>query len=285
LLRVRIRKATDVSAGTACEACRMAVELQDVVVSTRGVITETAAEYASGKVRRAARLAPAPVLHARVELHQHLNPSIEQPSVATVNLDVNGRPVRAQAAASSMTEAIDLLEARLRQRLEVLSSRLKARQRRGVSSDSGEWRHGDHAGDRQWLQPRPVADAQIVARASYDDEPLAIEEAVYELDLLDYEFLLFVDADTRVDSLLYHPVEGGFARVVRAWAIDSDLREQGDLPARDAGPAPQLSRTDARSRLEADGERFVFFRDADNGRGSVLYHRVDGQLGLLTPGA
>jgi predicted kinase len=49
--------------------------------------------------------------------------------------------------------------------------------------------------------------------------------------------------------------------------------------------APDLTVAEARERLDADGERFVYFRDRATGRGSVLYHRVDGQLGLLTPAA
>ncbi len=255
----------------------------EVVIIRRGVIPDLAADYAVNKVQRAIELAPAPVLHARVELHQHLNPSVECPFLATANIDVNGQLVRAQATAATVLEAIDLLEARLRRRLEVLSSRLSRRQRRGAATEAGQWRHGDLPGDRQPFHPRPVEAAEIVARQSYDDEPLAVEEAVYELHLLDYDFLLFVDAADGVDCLLYHPHDGGFVRICRAWAAGPQGQVEIQLPPIDSNTAPDLTVAEARERLDADGERFVYFRDRVTGRGSVLYHRVDGQLGLLTP--
>jgi ribosome-associated translation inhibitor RaiA len=257
----------------------------DVVIITRGVIPDTAADYAVGKVRRAIELAPAPVLHARVELHQHLNPSVVCPFLATANIDVNGQLVRAQATAATPMEAIDLLEARLRRRLEVLSSRLSRRQRRGAATEAGQWRHGDLPRDRQPFHPQAVEAAEIVARQTYDDEPLAVEEAVYELHLLDYDFLLFVDPTDGVDCLLYHPHDGGFVRICRAWTEGQRGQAEIGLPPTDPNPAADLTVAEARERLDADGERFVYFRDRATGRGSVLYHRVDGQLGLLTPAA
>lgn len=48
-------------------------------------------------------------------------------------------------------------------------------------------------------------------------------------------------------------------------------------------PAPVMDLPAARRRLEALGERFLFFADASTGRGKVLYHRYDGHYGLITP--
>lgn len=48
-------------------------------------------------------------------------------------------------------------------------------------------------------------------------------------------------------------------------------------------PAPLLSTDEARERLGLLGLPFLFFLDADRGRGAVLYHRYDGHYGLVTP--
>jgi hypothetical protein len=45
--------------------------------------------------------------------------------------------------------------------------------------------------------------------------------------------------------------------------------------------APVLTDLDARLRLDAGGERFVFYRSATTGRGRVLYQRYDGHYGLI----
>ncbi|WP_307849677.1 sigma 54 modulation/S30EA ribosomal C-terminal domain-containing protein [Qaidamihabitans albus] len=50
-----------------------------------------------------------------------------------------------------------------------------------------------------------------------------------------------------------------------------------------AQPAPLLTTGEAVDRLNLTGLPFLFFLDADRGRGSVLYHRYDGHYGLLTP--
>jgi hypothetical protein len=48
-------------------------------------------------------------------------------------------------------------------------------------------------------------------------------------------------------------------------------------------PAPTMTVAEARQRLEAMDLSFVFFADAETGRGCVLYRRYDGDYGLITP--
>ena len=45
---------------------------------------------------------------------------------------------------------------------------------------------------------------------------------------------------------------------------------------------PTLTDDEARVRLEADGEPFVFYLDGATDEGRVLYHRYDGHYGLIT---
>jgi ribosome-associated translation inhibitor RaiA len=261
----------------------MAVERQDITVTTRGTVTGNAADYAAEKVGRVLELAPMPVLQVRVELHQHSNPSLERPSLAKASVDVNGQHVRAQASGAAMEEAIDLVEARLRRRLEVMSSRLGQRQKRTAVAAAGEWRHGDLPTARPVFYPRTADERQVVRRETFDREPLAVEEAVYQLHLLDYDFLLFVDAAAGVDSLLYRPDDGGFLRIARASQPGQETRPDAAAPAVDPNAAPDLTADQACQRLDADGERWVFFRDSATGRGRVAYRRFDGHYGLIAP--
>jgi hypothetical protein len=48
-------------------------------------------------------------------------------------------------------------------------------------------------------------------------------------------------------------------------------------------PAPRLSITGAINRLEAAGQPFLFFVNAETGRGNLIYHRYDGHYGLIAP--
>ena len=47
--------------------------------------------------------------------------------------------------------------------------------------------------------------------------------------------------------------------------------------------APRLTVDEAIERIGLLGLPFLFFVDAARDRGSVLYHRYDGQYGVITP--
>lgn len=79
--------------------------------------------YAREKILAAARTAPREVRFARVTLTFEKHRSIERPARAEAMLDVDGRVVRAEAVARTSTEAIDLLEHRLRRGLDGIRRR------------------------------------------------------------------------------------------------------------------------------------------------------------------
>ena len=55
-----------------------------------------------------------------------------------------------------------------------------------------------------------------------------------------------------------------------------------DLTVVDSVP-PTATVDEAIGQLEDGGQQFVFFADAETGRGNVVYRRYDGDYGLLTP--
>jgi hypothetical protein len=197
---------------------------------------------------------------------------------------VNGRQLRAQVAAGTMYEAVDLLQARLRERHSRLA-RYRVARHRGTASAVAEWRHGDEAAYRPEFVPRPTSEPTIVRRKSFALARESAADAVIEMEAMGYDYHLFVDAETGQDSLVERTEPTGY-RLTRADSATSPTTS----PAPDAltisqHPVPMLSETEAADRLELTGSRFVFFVDKATGRGSVLYHRYDGQYGLITPPA
>ena len=92
---------------------------------------EPLVSYARRKVLVALRTAPAPVRSCRLTLAMEPHRSIERPASVEVLLDLDGRGVFAHATARSPREAVDLLEVRLRRRLErVRAEQESARRRR-----------------------------------------------------------------------------------------------------------------------------------------------------------
>ena len=238
-------------------------------------------DYARAKVTVAARVASEPVLHVRVRLSRLANPRIEQPALAEVNLDHNGRLVRVQAAAPTMHEAIDRLEARLRGRLERVSRDWEAIRGARPVGLSHEWRRTSPRADAPPYFPRPVDERRLVRRKTFALHRMTPDEAALEMELLDYDFHLYVDAETGDTAVLSRTADG--YRLAR-------LRRHGDRAPATRLPlalvhhaAPRLSLDEVIERLDTTSEPFVFYRDVDDGCGHILYRRYDGHYGLISP--
>ncbi len=177
-------------------------------IMTQGPVPDSEREYAREKVLRVSRLARRPVLDAHAELRQEANPSLERPAIAKATLDVGGRRVRAHVVARDMHEAIDLLEARLRQRLRTLVERERALVHEGAAQAGGEWRHGDLASHRPEFQSRAVEEREVRRVKSLSPTPLTPDQAALEMTALSYDFFLFHDAASGVEIMLYRGADG-----------------------------------------------------------------------------
>lgn len=132
-------------------------------------------------------------------------------------------------------EAADLAEDRLRRRLRVLRDRTRTRHRWIGISREHEWRHGDLPRPPMPYFPRPPEERRLVRRKSFALEPMARDQAAYEMHLVDHDFYLFTDRATGKDAV-----------VVRG---KHDSRGRVHV----ASPPPILSDAQARERLDVGG--------------------------------
>ncbi len=234
----------------------------DVTITTQGHVPDTFRRYAEEKVARAANISPRPILFARVALTEIENPSVERRAVAKASLDVSGRLVRAHVAAETMNEAIDRLADRLERRLEILSEHDEAERQETGLVEPGEWRHGNLPTHRPAYYPRPAAECEVVRHKTYELGALTPKEAALDMELLDFDFYLFTNADTGREAVVYR-TEGRTLALVES--------------------GPEETAAEAAERLDFAAGPFVFFVDPVTGRGNVLYRRYDGNYGLITP--
>lgn len=254
----------------------------DIDVTTHDELPE-AADYARSKVSELVRYTGRPVVHARVSLTRYRDPAVARPVLAQANLDVDGRPVRAQAQAVDAREAVDLLVARLRRRLERTAEHWEARRGELTTARSHEWQHDSEPTHRPSYFPRPPDDRRMIRRKSLAMAPCTLDEAVAEMDLLNYDFHLFTENGTGTAAVVYRVGSAGY----RLALVAPELAEQVSshtLPATvSRQPVPCLTEEEASDRLNLLGLPFLFYVDAALGRASVLYHRYDGHYGLITP--
>lgn len=255
----------------------------DIDVTTHGQLPG-AADYARDKIGALGPLTHEPVLHARVKLTRHPDPAIDRPVIAQANLNVNGRLVRAQVDGATAREAIDLLESRLRRRLERIAEHWEALRGRTPTSSPHEWRHQSEPTRRPDYFPRPPDERQVIRRKSFTLEPLTVDEAALEMDLLDYDFHLFTEKGTAFAGVLYRDGPTGY-RLALVTPASQEQLAPFELPLTiSSQPAPCLTVEEATERLGLLGLPFLFFIEAAQGRASVLYHRYDGHYGLIGPG-
>lgn len=237
-----------------------------------------AEDYAIRRVTDALRVAPEPVLAARVKLAEHANPAAAHYRVvAQANVDLRGRLVRAQATAATVTEAVDQLHDRLKRRLEKYARNWEAR--RGHVPNSEGWRHGQEHVTHERV-PRPTEEREIVRHKTFSLTRVSVATAIDELESLDYDFHLFTEETTGLDSVLRRTPDG--YRLAQTTVADPPIPD-GVPVTLSEHPAVELTVEQAVERLSLTGYPFLFFVEPQQHRGRLLYHRHDGHYGLITP--
>lgn len=236
----------------------------DLSVVVRGFDDDEIVEYAKAKVRDAARATPRRVLFGRVKLTLEPHRSIERPALVEVMFDVEGRPVRAHVAARDLREAVDLVEQRLRRKLKDLEHETEFLWRFSGIAEPGEWRHGNLPTHRPNYFPRAPEDREIVRRKTFALKEMTPRDAAVQMEALDHDFHLFIDADTHSDAVIWCAPDGGYGLT---------------------HTAPEMALREAEERLNVTGDRFVFFLEPATRRGNVLYRRYDGHYGVIAPAA
>jgi hypothetical protein len=257
------------------------VRALQVETETRGAVPQGAVKFAVDRVSSLLRMASEPVLFTRVKLTMAADPAVQRPAVAQVNIDLNGRLIRAQAAGVTVREAVEHACGRLRIRLERAARNWAAIRGSQPVMQPGEWRHHSFPSAPLPYFPRPPQERVVMRRKSYALAHKTLDEAVAEAELLDYDFHLFTEKSTGEDSVVYR-VGDGF-RLALAHRRARRLGPLGPSITVSKIPAPRLSVPEASTRLEAAGQPFLFFVNSETGRGNLIYHRYDGHYGLIEP--
>lgn len=252
----------------------IAAEPVPVEVTLRGNVASGAGEYARAKVAKTLSVAHGPVLAAHVVLDRRHDPAVTSHAIAEVSADINGTVVRAKTSAPTMPEAVDDLQYRLRRQLVQLQNRNRTRHRWTDHASAREWRHGNVPRSPVPYLSRSEETREVVRHKSLASAPMTVDEATYEMDLLDHDFFLYRDAGSGGPALVHRLPEGGYG--VQGVEPDATVATVTYEP-----PPPSLTDAEARTRLEADSEPFVFYHDSSTRDGRVLYHRYDGHYGLI----
>lgn len=181
----------------------------DVTIKGRNIsVTEALERYAFEKVDKVSRFFddgrgdP----RAEVELFHERNKSNPEPEVAEATLFIGGTVLKARDASPDMYASIDRM-----------SEKLERRVRRFRGRQIDRW-HGQMNRERVEVEP-PVPEEvedlepRIVRTKQFQMKPMAAEEAVLQMELLDHDFFVFTSADTGEINVVYRRRDGDYGLI------------------------------------------------------------------------
>lgn len=249
-----------------------------VVVGDR--IDPAGAAYAEKRLIEVAERVDRQLLFGRIKLRRVHNRDRNHLISAEATLEWPHLLIRAHAASSTMTEAVDLVSRRLHSRLEHakrhpralpkserLPEGLNAAERSDVFSDTSR---------------SQGVERELVRHKSFAPEDMTVDEAAWDMALLDYDFFLFVDLATGQDTLLERAAGGDLTlrNVTGEFGQAPSTVNDIEIIERVAGPKPVSTAMDYLD--QSDDSRLFFLNTATN-RANVIYRRHDGHFGLITP--
>jgi ribosome-associated translation inhibitor RaiA len=222
-----------------------------------------------------------PLLGARLTLRRLGHPPTKRPWVADASVVVNGRLLAAHATGPTAVKAADDVADRLRRQLRRVVGAEVAQRNEPDAIRAALEGLGPDLVQRPEARPKPPEQRRIVHRKVYGDEVEPTLSAVADLLDLDYEFHLFRHVRTGEDVVVYWRDDG---RIGLIHPPGSALSDENDVvvtePSRYSSP---MTLDAVRAEMDVVNHRFLYFVDADDGRGKVLYLRHDGDYGLVEP--
>ncbi len=254
----------------------------DTHISTSGVVTETEQEQAVAAVSAAIADIDRRIERCVIRLEHGTDRHHLRHAVARMSIDVDGISVHAHADAETVAHATalaaDRLHDQLRRRLDQLVD--VRRHGRSLAEFEAEIAGGEERAAVEILD-LDVDERELVKRALFGPPTSSLDEAVFDLDALGYDFHLFVETMTG-DAVFIRRDGAGLVVRFASGAPDAAVTDAavGALEV-DAHPAPHLAIGDARELLHLGHARFVFFRDSTTGIATVVYRRYDGHDGVI----
>jgi putative sigma-54 modulation protein len=148
-----------------------------------------------------------------VELASESTRAKQDRVVAEVTLDVNGSILRAEQRAANTTSAINSVAEILARRIERYKSRTYRSERARQSPPLRTQPTGEVTEAINLVETEELADGDLVKTKRFDMEPMTVQEAAMQMQLLGHRFFMFLNSESASHNVLYQRDDGNFGLI------------------------------------------------------------------------
>ena len=198
----------------------------DVVVKGRNVeVPDHFRVYVSEKLARLERFDPTIFLFDVELQHERNRRQLKSCQRVEITARAKGPVVRAEASADSFYAAFESVTDKLESRLRRTKDRRKVHHGEktpvSVAEATAQLAKDDSLGispeiSLEQHEPEPTGPGRIVRTKEHTAEPMTVDDALYEMELVGHDFYLFHDKETDSPSVVYrrHAFDYGLIRLV-----------------------------------------------------------------------
>jgi len=129
-----------------------------------------------------------------VEKHRH---------IAEINLHANGIRIHGKESSSDMYASVDAVLGKLDKQIRRFKDRINRHQPRLSKEDANYHHEIIQAVEDEEVTDEEARKHYVVMREKIPVKPMSVDEAVMQLELVDDQFLVFTNADTRQVNVIY----------------------------------------------------------------------------------
>ena len=182
-------------------------------INTRNLeINDQVRQHIAEKLGRINRHIPG-IGEVVVELASEPTRSQQDRIVVQVTLDVNGAILRGEQRASSTTAAINSVAQVLDRQIERYKSRAYRSERARQEASPRIQQAEEMAQPRRFIEDEPLLDGTLVRVKQFYMEPMTVEQAAFQMQLLGHDFFMFRNSGVDQYNLLYRRDDGNYGLI------------------------------------------------------------------------
>ncbi|MGL5084026.1 MAG: ribosome hibernation-promoting factor, HPF/YfiA family [Microcoleaceae cyanobacterium] len=175
-------------------------------------VTDSIHDYVQQKISKAVSHFQQLMTEVDVHLSVARNPRINSQQTAEVTIYANGTVIRAQESSESLYASIDMVADKIARQLRKYKEKRNAKHppKTGEVVAPISIQDQDLIGDRQ-----PQLPEEIVRTKYFAMPPMMVHEALEQLQLIDHDFYMFCNADTKEINVIYKRANHGGYGVIQ----------------------------------------------------------------------